>query len=288
MLKVLNQAMEHIEENLCQDIDWKKFFQKYNISEYHFKTIFFHLTGLTLNEYVKKRRIIMANNDLLQGLNVTEVAYKYAYQSVDGFSRAFKKELGYLPSEACKNQVNQMFSKLYFSIEVKGGESMEYRIVNMPAFTLAGVKARVPIQFEGVNQEIVKLAQSITTEQRKLMHELMNLDPKEIINASYDADYLFQEEKGDLTHLIGVLTTNTNIDEKLDTYHIEANDWAAFPNEGKFPETLQNTMANIYAKWLPSSDYNILPLPSFSFTKMKEDGVNAFSEVWVPVKKKGE
>ncbi|WP_368654177.1 GyrI-like domain-containing protein [Ornithinibacillus sp. 4-3] len=288
MLKELNQAVEYIEENLCEDINWKEWFKAHAINEYHFKTIFFHLTGLTLNEYIKKRRIAMANEDLLKGLSVTDVAYKYAYQSIDGFTRAFKKELGYLPSEVQKHNIKQMFSKLHFSIEVKGGDSMEYKIVKMPAFTLAGVKSRVPMQFEGVNQEIVKLVESITTEQKELMHELMNLDPKEVVNASYDADYLFQEEKGDLTHFIGVLTTETNIDEKLDTYFVEVNEWAVFPNEGKFPETLQNTMADIYAKWLLSSDYIILPLPSFSFTHMKEDGINAYSEIWIPVEKKSE
>ena len=38
---------------------------------------------------------------------------------------------------------------------------MEYRIVEKPAFFFAGVSKRVPMQFEGVNQEIVKLASDI-------------------------------------------------------------------------------------------------------------------------------
>jgi len=49
---------------------------------------------------------------------------------------------------------------------------MEYKIVEMPAFYLAGVSKRVPMQFEGVNQEIVKLAEGITEEQRKEMRSL--------------------------------------------------------------------------------------------------------------------
>ena len=47
MLKELNQAVEYIEENLCEDINWKEWFKAHAINEYHFKTIFFHLTGLT-------------------------------------------------------------------------------------------------------------------------------------------------------------------------------------------------------------------------------------------------
>jgi len=44
------------------------------------------------------------------------------------------------------------------------------------------------MQFEGVNNEIVKLAESITDEQKEEMHSLQNIEPYEIVNASYDAD----------------------------------------------------------------------------------------------------
>ena len=48
---------------------------------------------------VKNRRLSEANKELLQGAQVTDVAYQYGYQSVDGFTRAFKKWSGILPSQ---------------------------------------------------------------------------------------------------------------------------------------------------------------------------------------------
>lgn len=83
---------------------------------------------------------------------------------------------------------------------------MEFRIEDKPAFNLVGVSKRVPMQFEGVNNEIVKLAESITDEQKEEMHALQNIEPYEIVNASYDADANFLKEEGDLTHLIGILS----------------------------------------------------------------------------------
>ncbi|NLL19309.1 MAG: GyrI-like domain-containing protein, partial [Clostridia bacterium] len=63
--------------------------------------------------------------------------------------------------------------------------------------------------------------------------------------------------------------------------------WAVFPNEGPFPATLQNTMARTYSEWLPSSDYEVIDAPSFSFTKMDEHKKDyAYSEIWLPVRKK--
>ena len=99
---------------------------------------------------------------------------------------------------------------------------MEVRIKEMPAFTIAGVSRRVPMQFEGVNNEIMELAKSITAEEREEMHRLQNLEPEQIINASYDADEKFLKDEGSLTHMIGVLTTKENISPVLDTVSVDA------------------------------------------------------------------
>jgi AraC family transcriptional regulator len=186
-----------------------------------------------------------------------------------------------------KTGISKTFPKLSFIITVKGGINMEFRIVDKPAFNLVGVSTRVPMQFEGVNNEIVKLAESITDEQKEEMHSLQNIEPYQIVNASYDADANFLKEEGDLTHLIGVLTTENQVSNLLQKVPVEAYTWAIFPNEGSFPSTLQETMAKIYSEWLPSSNYEVINAPAFSFTKMDEHKKDyAYSEVWIPVRKK--
>ena len=143
------------------------------------------------------------------------------------------------------------------------------------------------MQFEGVNDEIVKLAHSIKDEQKKEMHLLKNVIPYEIVNASFDADENFLKEAGELTHLIGVLSSEDNVSSLLDVVPVAASSWAVFPNDGPFPSTLQQTMASIYSECPPSSHYEIINLPTFSFTKMSEtEEAHAFSEVWIPVKKR--
>lgn len=47
---------------------------------------------------------------------------------------------------------------------------------------------KVPVKFEGVNQEIQKLAQTITETQREEMHKLGDLYPNQVINVSYGFD----------------------------------------------------------------------------------------------------
>lgn len=287
MLRELNQVIDYIEAHLTEDLSLEQVAAYAGVSDYHFRMVFYYLSGLTLSEYIKNRRLSEASQDLLQGAKVTEVAFKYRYTSVDGFTRAFKKWSGFLPSEAQKLGVSKTFPRLTFVITVKGGTTMEFKIVEKPAFNLVGVSRRVPMQFEGINQEIVKLAESITDEQRKLMRSLQNIEPYEIVNASYDADAKFMKEEGYLTHLIGALTTEDNVSDLLDKVPVEALTWAVFPNEGPFPKTLQDTMARIYAEWLPASGYEIVDAPSFSFTKMDPNREGyAYSEVWTPVRKR--
>lgn len=288
MLHELNSVIEYIENHLTDDdLSLENTAEYAGVSDYHLRTVFFYLSGLTLNEYIKNRKFSEANKDLLQGEKVTEVALKYGYQSIDGFTRAFKKWSGFLPSDVAKTGICKSFPKLSFVITVKGGISMEFRIEEKPAFNFVGVSKRVPMQFEGVNNEIVKLAMSITDEQREEMHSLQNIEPYEVVNVSYDADANFLKEEGDLTHLIGVLTTKDQVSDRLEKIQVEAGTWAVFPNEGPFPSTLQETMAKVYSEWLPSSDYEVINAPTFSFTNMDERKPDyAYSEVWIPVRKK--
>lgn len=288
MLKELNQVMDYIEQHLTEEISLEEISRYAGVSDYHFRKIFYYLSGMTLSEYIRNRRLSEANKDLLNKESVTDVAYKYGYESIDGFTRAFKAWSGFLPSEVAKTGVSKMFPKLSFYIDVKGGQSMDYKIVEMPAFKFAGVSKRVPMQFEGVNQAIVDLANSITQEQREAMHALQNIEPREIVNVSYEHDYQFMKDEGELTHLIGVLTTEDEVSDLLDVLEVPAYTWAVFPNEGPFPDTLQQTYARIYSEWLPASDYEVIQAPVFSFTKFNEDQPgDAYSEVWMPVRKKG-
>ena len=287
MLKELNRVIEYIEDHLTEEITLESVADYAGVSDFHFRKVFFYLSGMTLSEYIKNRKLSEANMDLIAGERVFDVAYKYGYQSTDGFTRAFKKWSGFLPSTVIQKKTSKIFPKFSFKIIVTGGISMEYKIENKPSFNFFGVSKRVPMQFEGVNSEIVKLAQNITKEQKEEMHTLQNIAPFEMLNISYDADAGFMKEEGSLTHMIGIMSTEEKC-KQLEKLPVESCLWAVFPNEGTFPVTLQQTMAKIYSEWLPSSNYELIDHPSFSFTKMEKLKKDySYNEIWIPVKEKG-
>lgn len=284
MVKALNELMDFIEQHLTEELLDSEITKITGLSAHHFKRMFSYMSGMTLHTYIRNRRFSIANEKLVHGSSVTEIAYLYGYQSVEGFSRAFRDWSGHLPSEVMKNHFQKSFPRFTFYIDIKGGTSMEFKLEEKEAFQIVGVSKRVPIQFEGVNEEIMELAKSITEEQRAHMHELGNLYPHRALNASFNFDDGHLEEEGYLTHMIGFATTREIKYDDLEVISIPKSLWAIFPNTGPFPNTLQETMARTYAEWLPSSGYALQDLPSISFSKIETAYDNVYSEVWVPVK----
>src|SRR5699024_3611853 len=285
----MNEALEYIESHLNDEIDDSELEKITGTSVYHFRRMFSFLSGMTLGEYIRNRKLSNATFDLLhKGMSVTETAFKYGYESVDGFSRAFREWSGINPSEVKKTNTLKAFPKLSFQLTIQGGINMDYRIEKKEAFKIVSVKKRVPIQFEGENQEIIKLAKSITPEQRKKMHGLANMETNNIVNASYNFDEGRMEEKGSLDHIIGILTTKESGFDEFDVVEVPALTWAIFSSKGAFPTVMQETWGKIASEWIPSSDYELVKAPEISFTGDLSDKSNVYSEIWMAVKKKGE
>ena len=287
MLKSMNEALDYIDLHLYDEIDHKELERITGTSIYHFRRMFSFLSGMPLGEYIRHRKLSNATFDLLhEGMTVTETAFKCGYESVDGFSRAFREWSGINPSEV-KNKKYKLkaFPKLSFQLTIQGGINLDYRIEQKEAFKIVGVKRRVLVQFEGESQEIINLAKSITPNQRKKLHSYANMEPNNIVNASYNFDDGRMDEKGSLDHMIGVLTTKELGFDEFDVAEVPALTWAIFSSKGEFPTVMQKTWGKIVSEWLPSSDYELVEAPEISFTGDLSDKSNVYSEIWMAVKK---
>ncbi|EOH8748014.1 GyrI-like domain-containing protein [Enterococcus faecalis] len=283
MLANLNQAMDYIEEHLTEEVSFDELAKKTGISVYHFKRTFSFIAGMSLAEYIKKRRLAEANLALLAGEKVTDVAFKYGYQSIEGFSRAFRDWSGQAPSEVMKTQIQKTFPKFSFYIDIKGGQSMDVKLIEKPAFQIVGVSQKVPLQYQGENQANMELAQRITPQQRAEMHTFDDVYPHQVVNASFDFQERRTIEGGEMTHMIGFATSQENTYEDLEQLSVPAHTWAVFPNEGPFPQTLQETWARIFSEWLPSSGYQVVAAPEISFTQYQGPAEAKYSEIWLAV-----
>jgi AraC family transcriptional regulator len=175
---------------------------------------------------------------------------------------------------------------MIFHLSIKGGSEMNYRIVDKEAFNIVGIKKRVPIVFEGENQEITEMWKTLTPDSINQLEDLSNLEPKGLIQASTNFSEGRMEEKGTLDHYIGVATTK-EAEEGFSALHVPAYTWAVFTSSGPFPAALQETWGRIYSEWFPSSGYEQSKGPEILAIKSNDLSSAAVeSEIWIAVLKR--
>ena len=143
----MQKAIDYIEENLTEEIDYERVAAESFSSSYHFQRVFSLLCGYTLGEYIRMRRLSLAGTELASDKKkVIDVALKYGYDSPDSFAKAFQKFHGITPSQArADGRMLKSFSRLSIIISLEGGTIMNYRIETKPEITLLGYKRH----FEG-------------------------------------------------------------------------------------------------------------------------------------------
>lgn len=284
----LNKALGYIEENLTDNVDMKEVAQIACCSEYHFTRMFSFLSGITLSEYIRRRRLTLAALELSRNDNkVIDVALKYGYASPDSFTRAFQSMHGVTPSEARSHGPSlKAFPRMTFQLTIQGGSEMNYRIEDKEAFRIVGISKRVPIVFQGVNPDIAAMYQSLTPEWIETIKGLSNVQPLGLISASAHFSEGRMEEKGELDHYIGAATTKAP-PEGLVQLEVPASTWAVFTAVGPFPSTLQEVWGRIYAEWFPSSDYELSGGPEILWNEHKDVTSPQYrSEIWIPIRKR--
>jgi AraC family transcriptional regulator len=288
MLENVNGALSYIEENLTDEIDFKEAARLAMCSEFHFKRMFSFLAGVSLSEYIRRRRLTLAAFELNHSpIKIIDLAVKYGYNSPDSFTRAFQSLHGITPTEARETgQTLKAYPRLTFQLTIQGGDVMNYRIEEKEAFRIVGLKKRVPIIFDGVNPEIAAMWGSLNAELIQELKSLSNVEPKGLISGSANFSEGRMEEKGELDHYIGAATT-LECPDHLASLEVPASSWAVFEAVGPFPETLQQIWGRIYSEWFPSSSYEQLDGPEILWNESKDvTSPNFRSEIWIPVSKK--
>ncbi len=96
----LLRALDLIEEELTEPIDFEKVASAAHYSRFHFARLFSAAFCMTPGEYVRFRRLSLAGRELAAGKKTLETALKYGYESPESFGRAFFRFHGVLPSKA--------------------------------------------------------------------------------------------------------------------------------------------------------------------------------------------
>jgi len=146
------RALNFIESNLEQAIDVQAIAASAGYSLYHFSRLFQALTGTTPAAYLAGRRLTEAARDLLAAsesqTSITEIAFKYQFESHETFSRAFKRTLGLRPSDMRGMRTLRHLPRIQRLTEAdllhrSKGEFLEPEVVCLDAFCVVGMSTLV-------------------------------------------------------------------------------------------------------------------------------------------------
>ncbi len=94
----MDKVLQYIEEHLEEPLNIKQLADMSGYSEFHFIRKFKAYTKKNVMEYVRRRRLIKACEDILAGMRIIDVALKYEWSSHSAFSKSFNIEFGFPPS----------------------------------------------------------------------------------------------------------------------------------------------------------------------------------------------
>ncbi|MEY8000068.1 helix-turn-helix transcriptional regulator [Clostridium sp. Mt-5] len=107
----IKKAIEYIEHNLDKKIKLKDLADMVFLSKYHFHRVFHAVVGEPVAEYIRKRRLIEAADELLNTDDkIVDIAFKYQFNSQEVFTKAFKKLYGIPPREFRRNRITSALS----------------------------------------------------------------------------------------------------------------------------------------------------------------------------------
>lgn len=139
----LNKITEYIEKHMLEKITIKELAHLVGLNENTLKSIFSCLTGITINEYIRLRRLSLSVTDILNGESITTVSYKYLYNSPSSYNRAFKKFEGITPKELKKSKSKlKLFNKITFIENIKN-YNIDYQIYKNREFKLYYISKKV-------------------------------------------------------------------------------------------------------------------------------------------------
>lgn len=280
-LQSIQQAIEYIEEHLTEDLKIEHISKVAHSSSFHFQRAFSILTGMSVGEYIRGRRLTLAAQEIaISDCKIIDVAYKYGYETPEAFAKAFRKQHGMKPSNVRKEaSMIHSYNKLVIHVQLKGAEPMQYKIVEKESFQVVGVKRTFSCGNGEQTKGITKFWQDIYEDGT--------------------SNSLFPLNTGEINGVIGVCDMGENNlmdywiatnyagkDTKgFETFTVPAAKWAVFEVKGAMPTAITTMWEKIYQEWLPSNAYELTNGPELEvYSDGDSSSPDYHSEIWLPIK----
>ena len=288
----LTKTIDYIEKNITKYLTISKISKYVGISQFYLQKSFQILTGFSIGEYIRNRRLYLAAKEISEdGAKIIDVAYKYNYETPEAFSKAFKRFHFVTPSEVKKGEKYKPFNRIRIKIIIEKGEDMKVKITPMFPIKLIGFEKE--FEFENSYEMIPKFWDEICEKHCTRIYageDPITPEEKAIIdNCVGEYALCLDGDKKGFKYMIAGRYTGSEIPKSMKLIELERGDWAVFDCIGPNPKTLQETNTKIFNEWIPNnSEYEVRANYNIEWYDCTGDqnDEDYHSAIWIPVRKK--
>ena len=293
--EVINETLHYLDENIMTVQGPKEVAMSVHVSSSYLQNSFQMITGYTIGEYIRSRRLYLAAMELIEkDVKIIDLASKYGYETQESFTKAFSRFHNATPNEIKKkNKPAKAFLPLKLTFSVKGADTVDVEIEKMPAFRLLGAADvfkndtcfnEIPgFVYDFINQHGEELNANIFYGVSVGdCDNILNADgkpwSKEYEGISFDEKFLF---------LTGVKYEGGEVPEGLTMIEIPETIWAKFKCKDNSTEATQEMRRFIFREWIFEVDeYDLLDEYNVErYGVPNDNGDGLHNEIWIPIRR---
>ncbi len=256
-------------------------------SAFHFQRLFQAITGFSVQEYIRNRRLSEAAVLLKETrMNILEIAISYQYGSQEAFTRAFTNRYGMTPARYRRGETKVSYQNKMNFLDYKNkmeGDLMINRpeIIQLNKIYIIGYEYETNLNNEKYFEEIPGLYFDFGRNEYYLRI------PKKIApNISYGISTNFHDD-GRFSFIVGEAVQEFTAELENGFVHVEIPEgkYAEFKINGP-ADLVQNTRRYIYGTWLPNSNYERREGPDFEVTDVLNSSFpnEMKMRIYIPIK----
>lgn len=289
----IRSAIDFIENNLENDISVQDVADKVFISPIFLQRGFSLMTGFSVGEYIRNRRLYQAALDLVNTEDlVIVIAYRYCYETPESFTKAFSRFHGVTPSQVRNSTPFKPFLPIKINLTVQGGNNMDYKITSKAGFKVIGFQK--VFDSETSYAEIPKFWDEICGKYANNVwagNAPANVFEKAVKDYNIGEYGICIDDIGGskFRYLIAGKYEGGEVPEGMEVFEFPVGDWAVFDIFGPCPGALQSVNTKIFTEWLPGNpEYEISGNANVEWydCMSKPNDKDYHSAIWIPVKKK--
>ena len=293
-LTCIRKTIDIIEDNLTEKISVRDIANKVFISEFLLQKGFSLMTGYSISEYIKSRRLYLAAVDIQRGSDkIIDIAFKYCYETPESFTKAFTRFHGATPTQVRAGERINIFLPLKISVTISGGDKMNVKTTTMPSFSVIGFEKE--FSCEDSYKTIPAFWDEIFP---AYSHLYSGAEPKNALEAAFVANNVGEYgicidnigKEGKISYMIAGKYMGGDIPDGMKLYSIAGGEWAIFDCIGAMPDAIQNVETRIYNEWLPNNpDFELCGDTTIEWYDPECSDTSSpdyHSAVWVMVKRK--